>query len=243
MKLIEELTEAQENEISLYRIKWQKLASTPISLNHPLVKELIKLIYSTHNLPPPTVLFYSSPVKAIKPILSGKFGNSQVKTFRQYEAELVAQVYSQISHKVNRELERRIYSVLYEKLFPIYATNLELMYPSIKHLSRSQRKRLKSYFKGSTSHTSYLDFCISVLHCTHSPTQWQVLQLLAQHCGLIYPYRQACIVCERPNQIELKPGFCSISYNDGQALQYFYDNSKALVQNPALMYLIRKKDK
>jgi hypothetical protein len=56
--VIEELTEAQENKISPYRIKWQKLALTTIPLNRPFVKKLIKLIYSNQNLPSPIARYY-----------------------------------------------------------------------------------------------------------------------------------------------------------------------------------------
>ena len=246
MKLIEKLTETEENKISLYRIKWQKLASTPIPLNRSLVKEVIQLVYSVQNLSPPTILFYSSPSKAIKPILSGKFGNSLAKTFSiSYEETLFTQVYNQITPKIFSELDRRILSLLNYKLLPIKITNSELLYPLIKPLLRSQRNRLKNCIKPDEwmPRGSFLDFCISVLHCTHSSTQWQVFQLLAQYCGWLYPYRQACIVCERPSQIELKPGFCSISYSDGQTLQYFYDASKDLMWNAELMYFIRTKYK
>ena len=245
--MIEKLTDNQENQISIYRKKWQKIASTPISLNHIIIKDFIQFIYSAQNLPPPTIFYYPSPRKAIESILLNKFGNSLSKSFYIYYNELLFRlVCDQISPKAISELDRRILSLLmHTSSFPINFANKELLYPLIKPFIRSQRRKLNNCIQPENwvPRAGFLDFCISVLHCTYSPNQWKVFQLLVQYCGWLYPYRQACIVCERPNEIELKPGFSSISYNDGQTFQYSYEISNDKIYNSWLLDLLRIRHK
>lgn len=124
----------------------------------------------------------------------------------------------------------------------------ELLYPLFKTLPRSQRHRLKNCIKPQTLvwQGALLDFCISVLQCTHNLTRWQVLQLLVQHCGWIYPFRQTCVVCDRPIQIALNSGTSlnlaktTLLFSDGHSLQYSYNDSNN-VSLSGLMWLIRTK--
>ncbi|HEY9875913.1 MAG TPA: hypothetical protein V6D12_20955 [Candidatus Obscuribacterales bacterium] len=79
----------------------------------------------------------------------------------------------------------------------------------------------------------YLDFYISVLNYTDDSyiwdsvleKKWQVFQLLVKHCGWIFPFEKACIVCDRPiklsfdNQERLHAeGEPAIQFVDGHKL-------------------------
>ena len=46
-----------------------------------------------------------------------------------------------------------------------------------------------------------VDFCISVLNCSHDPQQWAALQSLVTDCGWVFPLSKTCIVCDRPRQL------------------------------------------
>lgn len=66
----------------------------------------------------------------------------------------------------------------------------------------------------------YLDFCFSVLGCSYDRSTWNVFQEVIQHCGWIYPYKNECIVCERPTNISLIKASKSLVDEDRLIIQY-----------------------
>lgn len=81
---------------------------------------------------------------------------------------------------------------------------------------------------GSLGGAPWFDFCINELHAKCDPVVWQLYQDIAIHCGWLFAYEQACILCDRPTKITLDTenrlhaiGEPAIQYADGTGL-YFY---------------------
>ncbi|WP_156120372.1 hypothetical protein [Neosynechococcus sphagnicola] len=239
--MIDQLTETQEEQISLYRQKWQRIALIPAPTDRLLARTAVQSVYTILNLSTPEILFRASPCAAIGTVTSSQFGNSVTKAIKNYyKQSLLKQVTSQLSYRLYQELHRRLWWVMHTKVLPIEFANQVLLYPLIKPLPRSQRNKLKNCVKPELwmLHGALLDFCISVLCCEHSLADWQAFQLLTQHCGWIYPYRKVCMICDRPSQFSFKLNsssssyldldlrMVSIMYNDGSNLHHLYDVSK-----------------
>jgi hypothetical protein len=233
--VIEQLTEIQEEQISLYRQKWQKIALIPAPTNRLLARTAVQSVYTILNLSAPEILFRASPCAAIGTVTSSRFGNSLTKAINNYYKQaLFEQVTSQLSYRLYRELHRRFLWVMYTKLLPIEFANQALLYPLLKPLPRLQRHKLENCIKPElwVLHGALLDFCTLVLGCKHDIAHWQAFQLLTQHCGWIYPYQRVCIICDRPSQFSFKLNsssyleIVSIVYKDGNNLHHLYDASK-----------------
>ncbi|MEM6752938.1 MAG: DUF6745 domain-containing protein, partial [Cyanobacteria bacterium P01_C01_bin.38] len=71
--------------------------------------------------------------------------------------------------------------------------------------------------------SSYYDYCISVLNYPYNQNHWDILQGIVKNCGWIFPYRDTCIVCNRPtslsfdeqNHLHESNGKPAIEYADG----------------------------
>ncbi len=249
---IKKLTEAQDKQVSLYRKKWEAIALAPGSINRALARVAVQSAYSLLNLPPPDILFRPSPCAAVETVVSRQFGNPLSTVFITLLTQtLLEQVASQLDPILYRELHIRLrFLPPHSQLLSIEAANQELLYPLVKTLPRLQRNRLKNCIKPQilVEQGALLDFCISVLRCTHDSIRWEALQLLVRHCGWIYPYRQACVVCDPPIQIALNPGTSlhlattTLLFSDGHSLQYSYDDSNN-VSLSGLMWLIHTKYK
>lgn len=50
-------------------------------------------------------------------------------------------------------------------------------------------------------HSSYFDFCVSVLDCHCEPWEWIAYRTVAKNCGWILPTAKVCVICERPSKL------------------------------------------
>ena len=78
------------------------------------------------------------------------------------------------------------------------------------------------------SSVGIIDFCISVLNCTHDVQEWLTYQSLLSECGLILPFEKTCIICDRPTKISFDnehrlhaEGEPAIQFADGYRLYYY----------------------
>jgi hypothetical protein len=83
-------------------------------------------------------------------------------------------------------------------------------------------------FSGSAGDAAWFDFCITELKVEHDHDLWNLYQDIAIHCGWLFAYEHACILCDRPTKIALDSqnrlhaiGEPAIKYADGAEF-YFY---------------------
>jgi hypothetical protein len=233
---IRELTEGQSKQVIHYRNKWERLALFSGATNRSVERDTIQFAYSSLNLPPPQILFRASPCAAVEVLLSHKLKNPLTKTFDVfYKQVLLRQIASQLEPELYHDLERQFsYSLRRLYIQPLERANHQLLYPMSRVLRRQQRNKITSCIQPElwALNGAILDFCFSILHFEHDDiVRWQGFARLAQTCGWIYPYRQTCIVCDRPTTIHFHPDstLCSkiltIAYSDGYAVRGIYDYS------------------
>jgi hypothetical protein len=119
---------------------------------------------------------------------------------------------SQLRHQLISQLDRELWNKLSFPLEPLFhAPSNFITAESLVHLGTE------------------LDFHISVLNWTHQPREWEVVQSLMKNCGsCIFPYKNTCILCDRPTQLSFDSENClhaegeaAIQFADGYSL-YFH---------------------
>lgn len=93
-------------------------------------------------------------------------------------------------------------------------------------------KNLKKYSWLSDDWIAYasgLDFCIFVLNCNHNSKKWNIFKSIVEDCGIILPYENICIICDRPTKISFDDrnilhaeGEPAIQYADGYSLYAYH---------------------
>ncbi|MEL7406702.1 MAG: DUF6745 domain-containing protein, partial [Cyanobacteria bacterium J06558_2] len=83
---------------------------------------------------------------------------------------------------------------------------------------------------GSFVMLSEIDFCISELKCTIDLQKWNAFQKLMTHCGSVWFYENACIICDRPTKVSFDDkgrlhgeGSPAIQFVDGFSV-YAFEN-------------------
>ncbi|NET91347.1 MAG: formylglycine-generating enzyme family protein [Kamptonema sp. SIO1D9] len=83
---------------------------------------------------------------------------------------------------------------------------------------------------GSFARLSEIDFCISELRCTIDLQKWNAFEKLMTHCGSVWFYENACIICDRPTEISFDnkgrlhgEGSPAIQFADGFSV-YAFEN-------------------
>ncbi|WP_335075181.1 hypothetical protein [Nostoc sp.] len=69
-RIITELSDEQEAMLPIYREKWRSIQISTESIKQEKVAAVIKTAYTVSDYPEPEILFYSSPMTAIKKILA-----------------------------------------------------------------------------------------------------------------------------------------------------------------------------
>ncbi|MGB3510221.1 MAG: DUF6745 domain-containing protein [Microcoleaceae cyanobacterium] len=74
-----------------------------------------------------------------------------------------------------------------------------------------------------------IDFCISVLECTHDKETWQALQGLVKECGFVLQLENTCLVCDRPIKLHIDEqnrfhheGGSAIRFIDGYRIYVYH---------------------
>ena len=66
-----------------------------------------------------------------------------------------------------------------------------------------------------------LDFCISVLNCSHDRKIWQVTRSILENCGLMFLHEKTCYVCDRPRILSLNNS--NYLHGEGKPAMQFAD--------------------
>ncbi len=201
--LITDLTLAQETQIPIYREKWKAIVFKAGQIDQQQARAAISAAYTAIGETPPEIVFFSNPQVA----LADKNENWSQEKFglpldRRFDRLLWADLENELESQLGYELVKRLTCEFNEKLNSLYFGSGE------SELSRrlgteSDTIDLGFYINPRwwSCAGAFLDFCISVLNCTHNPERWQAFQAIVQHCGWMFPYTKVCYVCERPIKV------------------------------------------
>jgi hypothetical protein len=221
-RIISELSPEQEAMLPSYRAKWRSLSILTEPINKEKIRVVIKAAYAVSGYCEPEILFYSSPMEAIKKVIA-------VENFKAYlghniNIKFIKRVTDHLQHQIRQQLEEQFFVKLLNQIqipeFPHYSTQSHprvSYFPSYSVTSCLEKQLIADFDQSKLEFTDYsyftnhltrpvegaiwgcmFDFCISVLKLQHDRQKWQVLQELMQHCGFIFQYEKVCIVCDRP---------------------------------------------
>ncbi|WP_449420713.1 DUF6745 domain-containing protein [Phormidium nigroviride] len=214
-KQLTNLTPAQEALIPLYLEKWRKIALCTEPINRNRASVAIKTAYDFIGQEEPQIIFFDSPYLALNYFterMGGEFGS---EIGEQLKSEICSELYRKLTGTMKSELENEIYSKLYN---PLYAQIIEQFNNHIHNqlhsllhskmigifysfLERQFYHRNKIVSELLACNGSWVDFCISELNLECDLAKWEIMQLLVNNCGWIYPFEKTCFVCDRPRLI------------------------------------------
>jgi hypothetical protein len=195
-----ELNPEQEALLPVYRQKWRDIMFKMGTVNRQQAIEAIQLAYTAIDLPLPTIIFCNNPQSALSDYVS-KWNQEQYGEvlFRRFDrliwSDLENVIQSQISFELHKELADKLNRSLTSLYFESGTCELS------SWLGREfDTVDLGWYINPSwwASAGAYIDFCLTILGCTHDAKKWEAFRSLAQHCGWIFPYTKVCYVCDRP---------------------------------------------
>ncbi len=122
----------------------------------------------------------------------------------QLENQLKRQLQNQLENELYTQLQSQLWSPLREHLameiagkLPIDLSGQRARYLHYTHLNKQLDNCIQPELWAGGG--SLLDFCISVLNCTHSYGNiWTIFQSLVKTCSWIFPYDKVCVVCSKP---------------------------------------------
>jgi hypothetical protein len=204
---ITELTPQQAALIPEYRQTWHRRLLSTQPIDRQAAAAAINAAYAAVHLPKPEIQFFDSPCAALNQL--GKMGRA-LPQIAELEHQLWYKLWDQLAFPLGNQVGSQLGVQLWYRL----GNQLE------HQLQRSLGVQLSIF-----THSSFFDFCTSVLRCAHRPKMLQVFQELALHCGWFYPFERVCLVCDRPIRLSLDPedrlhaeAEPAIQYADGYSL-------------------------
>lgn len=228
---IEKLTPEQEALIPVYLEKWRKIAFSTEPIDKEKAAEAVKEAYTLIGRKEPKILFCKSPYAA---------NRKWERIWRQQP-----QILEQLSSDVSRELEDKLWKKLVGQLLHSLKSELdsklealfwEKLESSINIVLGALEEQLCMYGwcinlgDDWIANASYIDFFTCLLNLDYSyRLELSVLQSIVSNCGIIYPFDELAIICDRPrilsfdNQNRLHAeGAPAIQFADGYSLYAYH---------------------
>lgn len=222
-KLKEELSPSALEQIAFYQQKWYQKRRADRVTDTQKLTEGINQGYELLGLPKPEIIWVRNPTSALNYLREqSALAINQVSTnhrltnlkWNDLISTLIIQLRNQIERNLEQELQERLctgnerwdYAVGFElsKVFGLEAGHYFPISPSSWH---------RLWGKGSDlacnqpdvwgAWGALLDFSFSVLGCVHNEQVWQVVQIISDEAGFLFPYEDKMIVVERPLQIRI----------------------------------------
>ena len=114
------------------------------------------------------------------------------------ENETWATIWNQLEVQIKEETEKTLKEYLEEKLW------LEQEYGFLK--DQPNDVKISNYIGVNqyAQHCSHFDFYREILKCeSDAGKDWELFYNLVENCGWIFPYKQICLVCDRPRVLSM----------------------------------------
>lgn len=241
---IRQLTSEQEALIPVYLKKWRALRLSSKPTNRQAATEAIKAAYELLSLPEPEILFFSNPDTAIEYLKNHPDQNEHLAIKQPSKHQRTRLFWHYLSRCLEHQLEAQLEVQLYKNLWPqLISSNpwrsFELSRPFGVDFPISPPKWRRLWGEGHilalaqpdiwATRGALFDFCFMVLGCLHNLKVWQVFQVITQECGLIFPYEEKCIVCDRP--IKILVDSQGRLHAEGEPALLFADDSSVYVHH------------
>ncbi|MBW4468914.1 MAG: hypothetical protein KME45_00735 [Stenomitos rutilans HA7619-LM2] len=198
-QMINQLTPDQEALIPVYQEKWRKIALSTERIDQQKAAEAVKIAYTVIDEREPEIIFVESPYAALALITS--------KTREGLKSKLESEIKQKLRFPILHELSNQLLFKIGHGLSNLLWNRVDESQQSpiwIQLRDQIPIKQRKQFFSECmpietwVSWGSYFDFNFSVLKLPHTQDKWLAFQALVTECGWIFPYKQLCIVCDRP---------------------------------------------
>lgn len=200
------LTLEQEALIPVYQAKWREMTLSTEPIDSTVVTSLLSDLYAKLSLPRPEIRFFDSPYAALSSGIFNRVGHSiRCQLENRLESLLWALLKQEpLLQDFDHQLWRLTGSQVASNLGFLLQSQLEeqlVDYP--QKLLWNQLDNCLQPQLWQDCHGSWFDFFISVLNYAHNERTWELLETLGQHSGWLFPYRDLCVVCQRPSKLLL----------------------------------------
>lgn len=194
-RVIKKLKPEQEAQIQFNHEKWRALVLSTERIDRYQAKEAVRKAYALIKRPTPKILFSDSPYGVVE-----TFFQSGLKS---------------LGYKLDNQIESHLVQPLANCFLSQLSTSPKILLSSTRrfwnhHSSQFLRQMLRE--PGLQTVTSIdagewvdrarlFDFCYSVLNCSCDVRRWNIFQELVKNCAWIYPFENACIICDRPTKL------------------------------------------
>lgn len=240
---IHQLTPDQKFILPQYREKWRHQARSTQRINLHQATDAIHAVYAALDKPTPEIIFCESPFSIDKAftrllkrslldemqwlvdrysedekskLLDEMLGTSLQGHFNQLQHQQTKPLENQLSWEIQIELEEQIRQSV-DQLF--YDWQIWEQLEQNKWLWQQLRDCIVS--SSLLTDACWMDYAISVLHCTHDTQKWDAFKAVVETCGWILPYEKICLVCDRP--VHLSYDRDSRLHAEGEAAIQFSD--------------------
>lgn len=216
---INQLTPEQKALIPVYQEKWRQIAFSIERIDRDKATEAIKAAYHLIDEDEPEIIFFDSPYEA------AKHADSEGSYSELDYADLLCQVKEILINIIFVNLQNN--NLIDENLLVTFQ-NIDVMYEQEMVDKLADDYDLPYEFESGHVQTDiicyelgWLDFCISELKFYRHAT-WNIYKNIIENCGIIYAYKKACLICDRPtkmcfddqNRVHAE-GEAAIEFNDG----------------------------
>ena len=215
------INEPLVEKIAFYKNKWSNLALYPQLGDRALAIEAIKTVYKWMEIKEPEVIFFESPYQAFSKIN----GQVEVKLRNQFNSPLNWIDFIGLDYSALRE----IYSpTLLENAIPRSQNQLNnLIYHQLRIQLNHNLEINKVGPEVWADRASWFDFCVSL--GSNCQEKRDLYGALVKNCGWIFPFKEVCLVCDRPciirfdNQQNLHAeGEPAIQFSDGFSVYAYH---------------------
>ena len=238
--MINELTKEQENQLSVYRDKWLKIGLSTESIDKKKASTAIDLMYKCGGLDAPEYkIFVDSPISMLYAYiyLQAIFSEQVLDQVRgQIGDQIMDRILNQVRDQISGQVREQVWDQVWDQVwYQVENADIEKTWKDIRF----------NIYHGSHDATwlSFYNYFQEVcgLECT-KPLDG--LFETAMHCGWILPFKNAAIICAKPNVIKFDSQnrlHCdsgpALSYNDGFGVFAWHGTRVAswVITNPELI--------
>ncbi|MBZ8182796.1 DUF6745 domain-containing protein [Oscillatoria salina] len=218
---INQLTPEQKNLISAYREKWCKIALSTKPIDKEKATEAVNLLYNLLGKNKPQIIFCNSPYEAI---LELWIASDSDRGINQVGKPQSAYIWNKLNHVIesficSNKTKREIMNSIYEEIFTptidylllqeyclklnAYLLNLVDAQIEVSQIINGFWLRLNNYIYSEflALNCAVFAYYFSVIEPTSKHWLANLLEQLCLNCGWIYPYKNLCLICDRPRQL------------------------------------------
>jgi hypothetical protein len=203
--MTEQITLEQEALMPQYVEKWQRIALSTERIEYERAIEAVQAAYAENGFREPEIIFCESPYQGMAELVElkqkrGNLGTRFNQKIQRHNKWSFAQIWQQptaVDYQLKRQLSEPL--IYLNFLFRPLTEHLEKQFL----LSQLDFALFYSTISAESLADSYClwDFGFSVLGWKHDPIEWATSEALLKTCGWIFPFKQVCIICDRPTKI------------------------------------------